>query len=377
MDEGIKVLAMFKGLSFDKLIFTITLVLIALGILMIYSSSAIRAQEKFGDSYFFLKRQLVWAFLGILIMIWMMSCDYRGWQRLAFPLFLLSLLFLTLVLIPQLGVKANGARRWLSVFGLSFQPAELAKISLVLFLSHLMAKKGSRVQEFTHGLLPLLAAAAVIILPILLQPNLGNVVVLLIVAMMIYFVGGVRISHLLLLGAGSMPLLFLVMMHSSHARSRLLTLIDPSRVPEGARYQIKQSFYALGPGGLLGRGLGDGMQKLFYLPEPHTDFIFAIVGEEIGFLGTSLVVLLFGIILWRGTRIALQAPDPFGRFAAIGITILIVSQAAINVGMVIGLLPTTGLPLPLISFGGSSLVLTLMGIGILLNISHHAGSRVR
>ena len=377
MDEGIKVLAMFKGLSFDKLIFTITLVLIALGILMIYSSSAIRAQEKFGDSYFFLKRQLVWAFLGILIMIWMMSCDYRGWQRLAFPLFLLSLLFLTLVLIPQLGVKANGARRWLSVFGLSFQPAELAKISLVLFLSHLMAKKGSRVQEFTHGLLPLLAAAAMIILPILLQPNLGNVVVLLIVAMMIYFVGGVRISHLLLLGAGSMPLLFLVMMHFSHARSRLLTLIDPSRVPEGAKYQIKQSFYALGPGGLLGLGLGDGMQKLFYLPEPHTDFIFAIVGEEIGFLGTSLVVLLFGIILWRGTRIALQAPDPFGRFAAIGITILIVSQAAINVGMVIGLLPTTGLPLPLVSFGGSSLVLTLMGIGILLNISHHAGSRVR
>jgi len=366
---------MNKSLSFDKMTFTITLVLVALGILMIYSSSAIRAQERFGDSYFFLKRQLIWAFLGTLAMVLVMKLEYRKWQKLAFPLFLLSLLFLTLVLIPHLGVKVNGARRWLSLFGLSFQPTELAKIALILFLSHLLAKKGPQIQEFSSGLLPLLVATGMIVAPILLQPNFGNVGVLLMVAAMIYFVGGARISHLLLLSAGSIPLLYLLMMHFSHARSRLLTLFDPSRVPEQARYQIKQSFYALGPGGFLGRGLGDGMQKLFYLPEPHTDFIFAIIGEEVGFLGTSMIVLLFGIILWRGMRIALRAPDPFGRFLAIGITSLIVSQALINVGMVVGLLPTTGLPLPFISFGGSSLVFSLIQIGVLLNISHYAQPR--
>jgi len=368
---------MYRVLSFDKMILTATLVLIALGILMIYSSSSIRAQERFGDSSFFLKRQLLWAGLGVLMMIWMMNWDYRGWQRLALPLFLLSLLFLVLVLIPQVGVKANGARRWLSFFGLSFQPTELAKASLILFLSHLLAKKGPAVQEFTQGFLPLMVATGIVALPVLFQPNFGNVVVLLAVAMMICFVGGTRMSHLLWLLVGSLPFLLLPMMHFSHARSRLLTLVDPSRAPEGASYQIKQSFYALGPGGLLGRGLGDGIQKLFYLPEPHTDFIFAIIGEEMGFLGTSMIVLLFGIILWRGTRVALRAPDPFGRYTAMGITSLIVSQAAVNLGMVVGLLPTTGLPLPFVSFGGSCLVLSLMEIGILLNISHYSRSGAR
>ena len=366
---------MHRGPSFDKLLFTSTLALITLGILMIYSSSAIRAQERFGDPYFFLKRQLVWAFLGILVMIWVMNRDYRGWQRLAFPLFLFSFLSLILVLIPHVGVKVNGARRWISLFGLSFQPAELAKIALVVFLAYLVSKKGLQVKEFSHGLLPLLVATGILIIPILLQPNFGNVVVLLSVALMISYLGGARIWHLMLLSLGSIPFLILIMMNFTHARSRLLALIDPSRVPESARYQIKQSFYALGPGGLLGRGLGDGIQKLFYLPEPHTDFIFAIIGEEMGFLGASLIILLFAIILWRGTRIALRAPDPFGRFAAMGITCLIVSQALINVGMVMGLLPTTGLPLPFISFGGSSLILSLMEIGILLNISHQVELR--
>lgn len=363
--------------SFDRMIFIITMVLIALGIIMIYSSSAIRAQERFGDSYFFLKRQLVWAILGILIMIWMMNWDYRSWQWVAFPLFLLSLLCLILVLIPPLGIKVNGARRWLSLFGLSFQPAELAKIALILFLAHLLAKKGPLVQEFGRGFLPLVIVTLVITVPILFQPNFGNVVVLLAVAAMICFAGGVRVSHLLLLSMGSVPILLLMMMHSAHARSRLLTLIDPTRVPEGARYQIKQSFFALGPGGLLGKGLGDGIQKLFYLPEPHTDFIFAIIGEEVGFLGTSMIVLLFGLLLWRGMRVALRAPDSFGRFIAVGITGLITAQAAINVGMVIGILPTAGLPLPFISFGGSSLVFSLMEIGILLNISHFTETGVR
>ncbi len=365
---------MSKALSFDKITLTAALVLVALGIIMIYSSSAIRAQERFGDPYFFLKRQLVWAFMGTLAMIFAMSLEYRRWQKWALPLFLLSLLSLTLVLVPHVGVKVNGARRWLSFFGLSFQPTELAKIGLILFLSHLLTKKGTQVRELGKGLLPLVLATLMIAVPIVFQPNFGDVIVILSVAVMIYFVGGARVSHLMLLSVGSVPPLLLVMMHSSHAKSRLLTLLDPSSVPEQARYQIKQSFYALGPGGLLGRGLGDGMQKLFYLPEPHTDFIFAVIGEEVGFLGASTIVLLFAILLWRGMRTALRAPDPFGRFLATGITGLIVFEALINVGMVCGLLPTTGLPLPFISFGGSSLVFSLMQIGILLNISHYAES---
>jgi len=366
---------MRRGLLFDKMLFTATLALVALGILMIYSSSAIRAQERFGDPNLFLKKQLLWAALGVCALMATMYWNYRGWQRWALPLFLISLFLLLLVLVPQVGVKVNGARRWLSVGGFSFQPSEPAKMSLVLLLSRLLAQKGARVQEFNHGLLPLLVAMGVIALPVLLQPNFGNVVVIVTVGLMMCFLGGARMRHLLLVSLALLPALLGMMMLSSHARSRLLTLLDPSRMPEGARYQITQSFYALGPGGLWGRGLGDGIQKLFYLPEPHTDFIFAIIGEEIGFLGASTVVFLFGVLLWRGTRIALRAPDPFGRYLAMGMTCLLVSQAAINLGMVVGILPTTGLPLPFLSFGGSSLLLSLMEVGILLNISHFAEAK--
>lgn len=366
-----------KRLSYDRLLCSVSLLLAALGVVMVYSSSAIKAQEKYDDPFLFLKKQLLWTVIGLLVMVWAMYRDYRTFQRYAPLLFLVSLFFLLLVLIPSIGVKVNGARRWLRLFGVSFQPSELAKLSMVLLLARFFARSAEQREQFTRGfLLPLILSGLVFGL-IVLQPNFGTAAVLLCAAMALCFVAGIRLSHMgaVLLAAG--PLAFLIIQFHPYAKTRLLTMLDPTHASSKAAYQIHQSFYALGPGGLLGRGLGDSVQKLFYLPESHTDFIFAIVGEEMGFVGALLVIFFFGIFLWRGTRIALRAPDLFGTYAAMGITFTIVIQAAINLGVVVGLLPTTGVPLPFVSFGGSSLVTTFLCIGILLSISRRQTARGR
>src|SRR5574337_971490 len=311
-------------------------------------------------------------------MVWAMYRDYRTFQRYAPLLFTLSLCFLFLVLIPSIGIKVNGARRWLRLFGVSFQPSELAKLSIVLLLARFFAKRPDRAEQFTRGFLPPLILSGLVFGLIVLQPNFGTAAVLLCAALALCFVAGVRLSHLGIVTLAAAPLALLIIQFHPYAKARLLAILYPDHASSQAVYQIHQSFYALGPGGLLGRGLGDSVQKLFYLPESHTDFIFAIVGEEMGFVGTLLVVCLFGMFLWRGTRIALRAPDLFGSYAAMGITFIIVTQAAINLGVVVGLLPITGVPLPLVSFGGSSLVTTFLCIGILLSISRRqtAGGRV-
>ena len=353
----------------DRFLLFVTLLLLGMGIVMIYSASAIRAQERFADPNFFLKKQVLWAVLGLLAMGWAMEWDLKRLQRWTPILFLASLLLLLLVLVPAVGIKVNGARRWLRVAGLSFQPAEFAKVGLILFLSSYFTRRQDRLDSFLDGFLPPLVMTGVMAGLVILQPNFGTAVVLLFVAGVLFFVGGTRSTHLAATLATAVPLLLLLMLRSAHGRMRLLALMDPARVSAKATYQLDQSFYALGPGGLLGRGLGDSMQKLFFLPEPHTDFIFAIVGEEIGFVGTILVVLLFGLFLWRGMRVAARAGDPYRSLVAAGITSLVVGQAAINMAVVSGLLPTTGVPLPFLSFGGSSLVITLFSVGLLLNIS--------
>ena len=355
--------------EYDKVLFTITLILVGLGILMVYSASAIRAQEQFGDPSFFLKRHVVWAVVGLTTLIWVLGQDYRQLQRWAPLFYLLSVLFLIVVLIPEVGTKVNGARRWIRFASLSFQPAEFAKFGLILYLSRLLARKGERVREFTDGLLPPVILAAVVAGLIALQPNYGTALVIFASVGALLFVAGTRVSHLALVGLGMAPLVGLLLMGAPHVRGRVLAMVDPSHASPRFLYQLNQSQLALGRGGSLGTGLGDGMQKLFYLPEPHTDFIFAIVGEELGFAGAMGVLGLFALLLWRGIRIGLRAPDPFGCYLAVGITCLIVIQGAVNVGMVVGLLPTTGLPLPFLSFGGTSLVMTLFGVGMLLSIS--------
>ena len=356
----------------DRFLLIVTLSLLAVGIVMIFSASAIRAQERFGDPNFFLKKQLLWAALGLLAMGWAMKWDLKRLQRWTPILFLAGLLLLLLVLVPAVGVKVNGARRWLRLAGLSFQPAEFAKLALILFLASYFSRRQDRLDSFLDGFLPPLIMTGLMVGLVILQPNFGTAVVLLLVAGILFFVGGARVSHLAATVTTTVPVLFFLMLQSAHGRTRLLALMDPARVSARATYQLDQSFYALGPGGLLGRGLGDSMQKLFFLPEPHTDFIFAIVGEEIGFLGTIVVLLLFGLLLWRGTRAAVRAGDPYCSLLALGITSLIVGQAALNMAVVSGLLPTTGVPLPFLSFGGSSLVITLCSVGVLLNISRRA-----
>jgi len=362
----------FRG-GYDAVLLSVVLLLVAIGIVMVYSASAIRAQERFGDPTFFLKRQALWAGLGLLAMLWAMTTDYRRLPRIAPVLFGLAVVLLVLVLIPGLGVKVNGARRWIRLAGVSFQPSEFAKLALVIFLASLFARKGERAALFVDGFLPPLFLSGLVFLLIALQPNFGTGLVILLLALSMCFVGGTRLRHLVLTAGVAAPVLLLLLLSRPHARTRLLALFDPSQVPEKARYQMVQSLYALGPGGLWGRGLGDSVQKLFYLPEPHTDFIFAIVGEEMGFLGATLVIVLFGIILWRGTKIAVRAKDAFGHHLAIGVTAIIVAQACINLAVVSGVLPTTGLPLPFVSFGGSSLVATLVAAGLLLSVSEGAG----
>jgi cell division protein FtsW len=357
------------GRDYDKVLFTVTLILVGLGIVMIYSASAIRAQERFGDPYYFLKRQMVWAVVGLIALIWTLGLDYRRLSRWAPLLYCASLLLLVFVLIPGIGTKINGARRWLRLGGVSFQPGELAKLGLLLYLSRLLAKKGERLREFFDGLLPPLILSMLMVVLIALQPNYGTALMIFCASTALLFAAGARMSHLFFISLGLLPPIGLLLMQAPHVRARVLAMLDPLQVSPRYLYQVTQSQVALGQGGSLGRGLGNGMQKLFYLPEPHTDFIFAIVGEELGFAGAVVVLGLFLLFLCRGVRFALRAPDAFGRHLALGITLLIVAQAAVNVGVVVGLLPTTGLPLPFLSFGGSSLVVNLFGVGVLLNIS--------
>jgi cell division protein FtsW len=353
-----------------------TLLLVGLGIVMIYSASAIRAQERFGDPTFFLKKQLICAVLGLLAMAWAMGRDLKTFQRLTPIVVLGSLLLLLLVLVPHVGIRINGARRWIRFFGVSFQPAELAKLATILFLASYFARRQDRLDSYLDGFFPPLLLTGLMAGLIILQPNFGTAAILMAVAAGMSFIGGARVRHLLATAAAALPVFLWLILQSPHGRMRLLALVDPGRASSQASYQVIQSFYALGPGGLLGRGLGASMQKLFFLPEPHTDFIFAIVGEEMGVLGCLRVLGLFGLFLWRGTRAAVRAGDRYASHLAMGITGLTVGQAALNMGVVSGLLPTTGLPLPFVSFGGSSLTIMLFGVGILLGVSRRSARPV-
>ncbi|PWB78887.1 MAG: putative lipid II flippase FtsW [Candidatus Methylomirabilota bacterium] len=366
-----------KRPPYDKLLYGITLALVGLGIIMVYSAGAIKAGEKYDDPFFFLKRQMLWALIGVAVMFWAMNRDYRTFQSYVFPLFLLSLLLLVLVLVPSIGVKVNNARRWIRLAGISFQPSELAKLSIVLLMAKILSKRVDREEPFAPRFFLPLALAGLVCGLIVLQPHFGMVGILLCAVLALCFAAGVRLSHLGGVAVVVAAVAVLFVLTHPYALERVMTVLDRTHASSKAIHQTNQSIYALGPGGLFGRGLGEGYGKLGYLPESHTEFIFAVVGEETGLAGSLLIVSLFGLFLWRGTRIALRVPDLFGAYTAIGITFIIVGQAVINLGVVVGLLPITGLPLPLVSFGGTSLVMTLLCIGILLSISRHQTARGR
>ena len=355
----------------DPWLFGSVVMLVSVGVVMVYSTSAIVAADRFQDPYFFLKKQLFWALLGFGCLWAAMAVDYHRLEHAVAPLLALSLALLVLVLIPPFGQDINGTRRWFRWGVVSFQPAELAKLSLVCYLASLLCRRQEAMKSFWAGLAPPLLVAGTMAGFVLLQPDLGSSVTLLVLVFGLLFLAGARARQMGLVAVSALPLVALAVAMAPYRWKRIVTFLDPWADPRGSGFQIIQSYLALGSGGWLGRGLGESKQKLFYLPEPHTDFIFSIIGEELGLAGTLAVVGLFSVLIWRGLRVGLRAPDPFGAYLALGLTLLLASQTLLNLGVVMGLLPTKGLPLPFISFGGSAILTTMVAAGVLLNVSQH------
>ena len=358
-----------KRVPVDPALLAITLVLALVGVVMVFSASAVVAGSRFHDPWYFLKRQLAWLGAGLLVMHLVSKIDYALWRKLSVPLLLMTTVLLVLVLVPSLGSAAKGARRWLHVGPINIQPAELTKFVVVIYVAAYVSKKQDQLAQFARGLLPPLIVLGLLSGLILLEPDLGTVVVMGLVVVTLLFLAGARIKHLGLLSLCALPAVAALIFGSSYRRQRLMTFLSPWKNASDSGFQITQSFLAFGSGGPFGVGLGEGKQKLFFLPEAHTDFVLALVGEELGLAGSVAIVLLFGLFVLKGFQIAGRARDPFGRYLAMGITMLVGMQALVNAGVVTGLLPTKGLTLPFVSYGGSSLVANLFGVGILLSIS--------
>lgn len=353
----------------DHILLFVTIALALVGLVMVFSASAVVAGNRFHDSWYYLKRQLAWLVFGLVFLHAASRVDYIWWKRLALPLLGLIVVLLMVALIPSIGVAANGARRWLRLGFISIQPAEMAKLISVIYLAAYLAKNEDRLQHFSTGLLPALLIIGVISGLVLMEPDLGTIVVIGLVTAAMLFLGGARGTHLLSLVPVALVGVAVLIWLSPYRWQRLIAFFYPEQDPTGTGFQINQSFLAFGSGGLFGVGLGESKQKLFFLPEAHTDFVLALVGEELGFVGAGIIVLFFALFVIRGFQISTRARIPFGRYLGIGITTLIGIQALINACVVTGLLPTKGLTLPFVSYGGSSLVISLTGVGILLNIS--------
>lgn len=359
----------------DFILFFTVIGMLAIGIVMVFSSSAVSAHVNFQDSYYFLKRQIIWASLGLVAMLVMMNLDYKMWKRLSKPFLMLTLVLLVLVLIPGLGKVVNGARRWLGFGSFYLQPSELAKLSMALFCADRLSRNQENITKFMRGVVPILALLLLVFGLILKEPDLGTSLSIGGMVFVLLYAAGAKLAHLYSLGAVGVVGIVAAIIAEPYRLKRLFAFSDPWADPLDTGYHIIQSLYALGSGGLFGVGLGRSREKFLYLPEPHTDFIFAILGEEMGFLGTATVLILFFLFAWRGFRVAMSAPDIFGSMLATALTTMIVMQALMNIAVVTASMPVTGIPLPFISFGGSALIFNLAGVGVLLNISRYASTR--
>ena len=355
--------------GYDLMILIPAILLIGIGLVVVYSASSHLAAHRFGDSYFYLKKQALFALLGVVLMIVVKNVSSKLYAKIVYPLLIISCFLLILLFVPGLGHKVGGACRWLKWGGGSFQPSELAKFTLAVYMAYSMSKKGTHIESFSKGLLPHLVVAGVFLSLLVLQPDLGTAVIIGCWVIVLLFVGGVKLLHLFSISIISAPIFIWLMWQADYRIKRWWAFINPWDDPQGIGFQIIHSFLAFGSGGLLGAGLGNSKQKLFYLPEPHTDFVLSIAAEELGFLGVASIIGLFALLVIQGIRVSLSARDLYSSYLALGLTCWIALQVVVNMGVVMGLLPTKGLTLPLISYGGSSLVLTLVSLGVLLNIS--------
>jgi cell division protein FtsW len=364
---------------FDALLLCAVLALVSLGLVMVYSASAILAQDKLHDSLYFLKRQLVAAGLGVVGMAVVMQLGWRRLARLAYPLLIGAIVLLVLVRIPGIGSSAGGAQRWIRLPGFSLQPAEVAKFAWVVYLAYSLAKKREKVATFSVGFLPHLALCGLLVGLCMMQPDFGSSVLLVFLLFTLLFAAGAKLSYLVGSVLLALPLGYAAIATSPYRMKRILAFLDPWAHRHDVGYQVTESLMSIGSGGITGLGLGDGRQKLYFLPEAHTDFIFAIIGEELGLIGVTLLVALYALVIWRGIRISLAAPETFGTYLGLGLTSIVAFQATVNMCVALGLMPTKGLTLPFVSYGGSSLVVLMGAAGVLLSLSasaQPAGSRV-
>jgi cell division protein FtsW len=360
-----------KRVSVDRWLFTVTCLLVFVGLVMVFSASAVMAKERFGSAYGFVIKQLIWAVAGLAAMVVAMRIDYRRYRHPAVVFTVLGLTTLMLISVFFLD-RSHNTHRWFHLGPISFQPSEAAKPALILFLAYFLQNRTKSMDDWRNTLLPAVAPTWVFLALIVFQPDLGTAIACAGITACVLFVAGIDLRYFGYAALASIVPLYFLIFHVAYRRDRILAFINPYSDPQGRGFHIIQSLIAVGTGGVTGVGLMEGKQKLFYLPEPHTDFIFAVTAEELGLLGAMVIVALFAIFLWRGMRAAVRTDDMFGRFLAVGITSMVVLQAFINISVVLGLMPTKGIPLPFVSYGGSSLFITLACVGVLLNITKQA-----
>jgi cell division protein FtsW len=363
---------MARKLKSDKFLFMAMFLLVCTSVVMVYSASAVVLAEKNENPYLFLFKQGTWALIGLFFVQLIMRIDYRNYRQPVVIWTGLVIVGLALILV-LFGRPINGATRWLNVGPLGIQPSELAKILVIVFIAALLERRMERIDEPACALVPIAGVVGAIVLLVVIEPDLGTAASIVVIAAVMIFSAGISYRYIAALTAMGIPALYFLL-QADYRWRRVAAFLDPWSDPLGDGYQMIQSMIAVGVGGVFGRGLMDGVQKLFYLPEPHNDFIFAVISEELGLIGATVVLACFCVISWRGLRTAMRAPDRFGAFLALGLTTMVAFQAFFNMSVVLGLLPTKGIPLPFVSYGGSSLLINLIGMGILLNVSQHASS---
>ena len=355
--------------SYDiKLLFPV-LFLVGIGIVMVYSASSVLALKKYGTGYYFLKKQACFALLGIVVLIICRRIPARFFRPLTYPFMIMAITFLAAIKFTKFGHSVGGSARWLRFGGFTFQPSEFARFTLIVYLAYSLDKKKDKLNDFYVGFLPHILVLGILTALIFIQPDLGAVLILGAITLIMLFVGGGSLKHLFLSFVALLPVIYFFMVSAEYRLKRLLSFMDPWQHPSNEGYQIVHSLMAFGAGGAWGAGIGKGYQKLFYLPEPHTDFIFSVIGEELGLLGVLLILCLYVLIFWRGVWIARNTADSFGALLAMGLTTAIGLQVCVNMGVTLGLLPTKGLTLPFLSYGGTSLLVNMASIGILMNIA--------